>query len=64
MAMQTQDPQSAEEEIFALRKKIDLYMRVGDMSEISRLQLQILQLQQQHGAVKGAVRKKDNDSTY
>jgi hypothetical protein len=33
------------------------------MSEVSRLQIQISQLQQKYGAVKGAERKKDNDRT-
>ena len=61
MQTRAKDRQSAEEEIFALRKKIDLYMLAGDMSEVSRLQLQISQLQRKYGAVKGAGKEKDND---
>jgi len=56
--MQAKDRRSAEEEIFALRKKIDMYARAGDMSEVSRLQLQISQLQQKYGAVTGARKEK------
>jgi hypothetical protein len=54
MEMQTRD---AEEEIFALREKIDLYARAGDMSEVDRLQTQIADLQQKFGAVAGIERK-------
>ncbi len=57
MQTQAKDRQSAEEEIFALRKKIDMYARAGDMSEVSRLQLQISQLQRKFGAVTGAERQ-------
>ena len=65
MQTQAKDRQSAEEEIFALRKKIDLYMRAGDMSEVSRLQTEIASLQQKYGAVTGIERKshaRGNDS--
>jgi hypothetical protein len=57
MQTQAKDRQSAEEEIFALRKKIDMYARAGDMSEVSHLQLQISQLQQRYGGVTGIERK-------
>jgi hypothetical protein len=63
MQQQPEDRQSAEEEIFALRKKIDMYVRAGDMAEVSRLQFQISQLQQKHGAVKGAKKENDNERT-
>jgi hypothetical protein len=62
MDQQPEDRQSAEEEIFALRKRIDTYIRVGDMAEVSRLQLEISHLQQKYGAVNGA-EMKDNDRT-
>jgi hypothetical protein len=55
MAMQAKD--RAEEEIFALRKKIDLYARAGNTDEIARLQTQIAQLQKKYGVVKGMERK-------
>ena len=51
------DRRSAEEEIFALRKKIDLYARAGDTEAIARLQTQIAQLQTKYGVVKGMERK-------
>jgi hypothetical protein len=60
--MQTQaedDRQSAEDQIFALRRKVDSYAAVGDQAEVSRIQLQISELQQKHGAVTGTRRKKD-----
>lgn len=59
METQARDRHSAEEEIFALRKRIDLYMRAGDVSEVSRLQVMIADLQRKHGAVTGADRKND-----
>jgi hypothetical protein len=63
MQTQAQDRQSAAAEIFDLRKKIDVHAQVGDISEVSRLQLQIAELQRQFGAVNGVERKKDNDRT-
>lgn len=58
--MQTKDRQGAEEEIFALRKKIDLYMRAGtDMAEVSRLQTEIASLQQKYGATSGRGKESD-----
>ncbi len=54
---------NAENEIFALTKKIDVYLRVGDMAEVSRLQLQISQLQQKYGATKGRGREDNADRT-
>ena len=58
--MQTQDRKDAEEKIYALRKKIDLCARAGDISEISRLQLEISQLQQASGAVSGHGKDTEN----
>jgi hypothetical protein len=55
--MKAKDRQSAEEEIFALRKKIDTYLRAGDVDEVARLQLEISEIQQKSGATKGAERK-------
>ena len=55
----TDQRQSAEEEIFALRKKIDLHAVAGDVSEVSRLQLKISHLQRKFGAVAGRKRKPD-----
>lgn len=57
MQTQAKDRRSAENEIFALRQKIDMYARAGDMGEICRLQLQISQLQQKYGAVTGRKEK-------
>jgi outer membrane protein TolC len=62
MQTQTSARQSAEEEIFALRKKIDQHAAAGDVAEVSRLQLEISELQQKHGAVTG-VERKDNERT-
>jgi len=56
---QTDDRRSAEDQVFALRKKIDKYAAVGDSHEVSRLQLEISRLQQKHGAVSGTRRKND-----
>jgi outer membrane protein TolC len=62
MQTQTSARQSAEEEIFALRKKIDQYAAAGDVAEVSRLQLKISELQQKHGAVTG-VEREENERT-
>jgi len=59
MQTQTDVRQSVEDEIFALRKKIDGYAAAGDGVEVSRLQLEISRLQQKHGAVTGTRRKND-----
>jgi outer membrane protein TolC len=59
MQTQTDVRQSAEDEIFALRRKIEQYAAVGDSEEVSRLQLEISRLQQKHGAVTGTRRKND-----
>ena len=50
----------AEAEIFALRKKIDLYLLAGDSDEVNRLQIEIADLQKRFGATSGA-RRKIND---
>jgi len=57
------DQRSAEEQIFNLQKKIDTYLRAGDVAEVSRLQQRISQLQREHGAVKGAGRDEHDDRT-
>ena len=54
--------QSAEEEIFTLRKKVDQYAAAGDADEVSRLQLEISELQRKHGAVTG-IEREDNECT-
>lgn len=51
---------NVERQIFNLQKKIGRYLQAGDVDEASRLQLQISQLQQKYGAVKG--RGKDSDN--
>lgn len=50
------DRKDAEEEIFAIRRKMDLYARAGDVSEVNRLKLEIAQLQQKHNALFGVER--------
>ncbi len=60
--MQTETRQSAEEEIFTLRKKIDQYAAAGDSDAVARLQMQISELQRKHGAVTGTGRK-NNERT-
>lgn len=45
--------QDAEEKIFALRKRLDLYAQAGNAAEVTRLQARISELQQRFGAVKG-----------
>lgn len=62
MQTQTEARQRAEDEIFALRKKIDSYAAAGDVAEVSSLQLKISELQRKHGAVTG-VEREDNDRT-
>jgi hypothetical protein len=57
MEAQKTDRQSAEEEIFALRQRINSFARVGDVAEVSRLQTLIASLQQKYGAVTGIERK-------
>jgi hypothetical protein len=57
MQTQAQDRQNAEVEIFALRKKIDLYAQAGDVSEIPPLQNKIADLQRKYGALTGTQRK-------
>jgi outer membrane protein TolC len=59
MQTQTDARQGVEDEIFALRKKIDSYAAAGDADGVYRLQLEISRLQQKHGAVTGARRKND-----
>lgn len=60
MPAQTEAQRSAEEEVFALRKRIDKYAAAGDTDEVSRLQLTISELQRKHGAVTGIERKPDD----
>lgn len=62
MQTRAEDRRNAEEEIFTLRKQIGSYAAAGDTNEVSRLQLEISQLQQKHGAVTGRERK-DNERT-
>lgn len=57
--MTPKNTQKGEEEIFALRKQIDAYLRVGDTAEVERLRVKISELQKTHGAVKGADRRKN-----
>ena len=59
MQTQTETRQGAEDEIFALRRKIEQYAAVGDSGEVSRLQLEISRLQQKSGVVTGTRRKSD-----
>ena len=59
MQTQTETRQGAEDEIFALRKKIDGYAAAGDGVEVSRLQLEISRLQQKSGVMTGIRRKND-----
>ena len=53
----------AEDEIFHLLKKADLYLQAGSIEEYNRIQTTISELQQKHGAVVGIERKPDNDRT-
>ena len=59
MQTQTETRQGAEDEIFALRRKIEQYAAVGDSGEVSRLQLEISRIQKKDGAVTGTRRKND-----
>jgi hypothetical protein len=56
---QDQERQSAEEEIFNLRKRMDERALANDTDGIARLQLQIADLQQTSGAVTGRRRNPD-----
>jgi len=59
MQTQTDVRQSVEDQVFALRKKIEKFAAVGDSHEVSRLQLEISRLQQKSGVVTGIRRKND-----
>jgi hypothetical protein len=61
--MQANDRQSAEAEIFALRKRIDAYLRAGDVCEVHRLQVRISELQRNYGCTTGRGKENDNDRT-
>lgn len=63
MQTQTETRQGAEDQVFALRKKIDQFAAVGDSDEVSRLQLEISRLQQKSGVVTGIRRKNDARTT-
>jgi hypothetical protein len=52
----------AENTIFDLRKKADLFLQAGNTGEFARIQNTISHLQELYGAVKGAERK-NNDRT-
>jgi hypothetical protein len=52
---------AAEAVIFALRRKAETHLAVGDVTEFQRLQNIINELQQKYGAVKGRGGK-DNDA--
>ena len=56
---QTDVRQSAEDQVFALRKKIDTFAAVGDSHEVSVLQLEISRIQKKYGVVTGTRRKSD-----
>ena len=43
----------AENEIFHLLKKADLYLQAGSIEEYNRIQTTISELQQKHGAITG-----------
>jgi thioredoxin-like negative regulator of GroEL len=53
----TVQKKDAEEQIFSLRKKMELCARANNTDEIARLQTQIAQLQKKSGAVTGTERK-------
>ena len=59
MQTQTETRQGAEDEIFALRRKIEQYAAVGDSEEVARIQLEISAIQRKQGAVTGTRRKND-----
>lgn len=61
--IQASDRHRAEDEIFALRKKIDRYLAVGDTDEVSRLQREISELQRKHGAVIGRGKDENHERT-
>ena len=63
MQTQTEARQSAAEEVFNLRKRIDKHLRAGDTDEVSRLQLQISELQQKHGVTTGIGKDENEDRT-
>jgi hypothetical protein len=51
--------QEAEQEIFELRKKADLYLQAGDTEEFNRIQTTISELQREHAVFSGVKRKND-----
>jgi hypothetical protein len=55
------DTRDAENTIFDLRKKADLYLQAGAVDAFNLVQDQIVELQKQTGAVKGAGKEMDND---
>ena len=56
-----QTKREAAEEVFNLTKKIDQYARAGNVAEVARLQLEISELQQQHGAMTGIGKDENED---
>jgi hypothetical protein len=63
MQTQTEARQSAEAEIFSLRKKVDQFAAAGDVAEVSRLQIRISDLQRKHGAMTGRGKDENDDRT-
>ena len=59
---QTEAREGAEDEIFALRKKSNLYLLAGDIEEFNRIQTNISELQMQ-GAVTGKGKDEHDDRT-
>jgi len=61
--MTTESLRDAENTIFDLRKKADLFLQAGNIEAFNRIQITISHLQEVYGAVKGAGRKEDNERT-
>jgi hypothetical protein len=51
----------AENTIFVLRKKANLYLQAGDTEAVERIQTTIARLQEIYCVTKGVERTKDND---
>jgi hypothetical protein len=57
------DRQSAEKEIFALRRKAEEFLAANNVERFNELQDAIIFLQKRYGATKGAEKGKNNART-
>ena len=59
-----QEREDAENMIFSLMRKVDLYLRAGDMAEVDKIQRTIAHLQRIYGVTSGVNRRDENANGY